>query len=302
MVIWGLRKLRTQDLGAFFMACYLGLFFLAVRAGPGRVANLCVAAVALVGVLAWAAALRRARTIANLATSRIGSAAQGYVEVEGRASVSTDNLIVSPMSGLPCIWYRYRVYDKDNRDKKWREIDSGTSSATFEIDDTTGACRVDPDHAEVVGAEVRTSYRAGTKLVEELLFGGRLIYVLGEFSTIGGAQSALSLREDVSALLSNWKEDPAALRRRFDLNGDGTIDPSEWEQARRLALKTVERNHRAIRQQPGIHMVRAPGDGRLFLLSALAPHRLRKRYVLWSLLHLATALGGVGALIKMLSI
>ncbi|MFZ3127207.1 MAG: hypothetical protein WA136_04240 [Rhodoferax sp.] len=290
MLLWGLRTVRGQNLNAFFLACYLGLFMGAQQAGPGTIAGLCRVAVVLVAIAAWAAALRRARAIANMATSRVGSAAQGYVEVQGRASVSPDNLITSPLSGVQCIWYRYRVYEKDAAEREWREVDRGVSSATFEIADATGACRVDPDHAEIMGAETRTTYQDGYKHVEELLFGGRTVYVLGEFSTIGGAATALNLSEDVGALLATWKADAAGLKRRFDLDGNGQIDSREWELARRLAIRTVERNHQDIRQQPGIHMVRAPRDARLFLISALPPQRLRRRYLAWSVFHLGIGL------------
>ena len=290
MLLWGLRAVRGQNLNVSLAAGYLGLAMIALQAGPGTVATLCRWAAVLLAVVAWAAALRRARAIANMATSRVGSAAQGYVEVQGRASVSPDNLILSPLSGVQCIWYRYRVYEKDNSEREWREVDSGVSSATFEITDATGACRVDPDHAEIMGAETRTTYRDGYKHVEELLFGGSTVYVLGEFSTIGGAATALNLSEDVGALLASWKADAAGLKRRFDLDGDGQIDAREWELARRLAIRTVERNHQDIRQQPGIHMVRAPRDARLFLISALSPQRLRRRYLAWSVFHLGVGL------------
>jgi hypothetical protein len=290
MPVSALRALRTLDLRHLFVVGYLGLFFLALRSGGGKPGQWAVIAIAVLACCGWAAALRRARAIVELATSRIGSAAQGYVEVTGRASVDADNLILSPTGGLSCIWYRYRVYSKDNSKREWREIDSGTSSATFEINDGSGVCRVDPDHAEVVAPEVHTTYRDDEKYVEELLFAGSNIYVLGEFSTIGGVNSVLNTREDVSDLLSTWKQDPAALKRRFDLNGDGEIDLQEWEVARRLATKTVEQQHREIRLQPGVHMLRAPQDGRLFLISSLPSHTLRRRFVLWGFFHLAVCL------------
>jgi hypothetical protein len=59
----------------------------------------------------------------------------------------------------------------------------------------------------------------------------------------------------------------------------------EWELARRLATKTVERQHREIRKQPGVHIVRAPRDGRLFWISVLSPQRMRKRYITWACVH-----------------
>ena len=293
--VHALRWLRSQNPSQVLAVFYLGAFAFAVRIGPGQPASWCMAIAAGVGVLAWAAALRRARAIGEQATSRIASAAQGYVELMGRASVDTSNLIYSPLSGVQCIWYRYNLYTRDSSNKReWQRTDSGVSSATFEINDGTGTCNVDPDHAEVVKPEVRTSYPdTDTKLVEELLFGGRTLYVLGEFSTLGGANSALSLRDDVSALLADWKSNPAELHRRFDLDRDGQISLSEWELARKLATGTVEQEHRAIRSQSGIHMVRAPGNGRLFLLSTLSPHTLRRRFVLWSFLHLGVAVAAI---------
>jgi hypothetical protein len=299
MRVWALRALRGQNLTGLLATGYVGLFMAALQSGAGPVARACLAAAVLLGVVAWSAALRRARAVAHLATSRIASAAQGYVEVMGRASVSPDNLILSPMSGVPCVWYRYRVFSKDNTDKEWRQTDSGVSSATFEIQDETGVCRVDPDHAEVLGGDVRTSYpNADTKLVEDLLFGGRVVYVLGEFSTLGGANSVLSVRADVSDLLTRWKADDTELKRRFDLDGNGGIDLHEWEQARRLAIKTIEQQHRDIRKEPGMHMLRAPQDGRLFLISALSPQRLRRRFVLWSFFHLGVGLAAAVLLVR----
>jgi hypothetical protein len=289
-----LRSLRSQNLQKLIAGCYLALLYFALRAGPGPVAKTCLLAMGVVGILAWTASLRRARTIAQLPTSRIASAAQGYVEIVGRGSVSADNLITSPMSGVRCIWYRYRLYEKDDARKEWSEIDEGVSSATFDIHDGSGSCCIDPDYAEVVGAEVRTTYPRGNKLVEELLHGGIPVYALGELVTLGGAGTPLSAREDVNALLASWKANPVALQRRFDLNRDGQIDLQEWELARRLAQKTVEREHRALRAQPGVNLLRAPADGRLFLISSLSPHALRRRFVWWAVFHFVCALAALG--------
>jgi hypothetical protein len=129
--------------------------------------------------------------------------------------------------------------------------------------------------------------------VEELLFAGSTIYVLGDFSTLGGSSTVLSLREDVVSLLASWKQDRADLHQRFDLDRNGTIDLQEWEQARQLATQTVERQHRDIRQQPGVHLLRAPADGRLFLISALSPQALRNHFFRWGVFHLAVGMAAV---------
>ena len=292
-----LRWVRSQSLDGMLAAVYLGAIGAVFQFGPGDAQLWTLAAASAVGLLAWGAALRRARAIANIATSRISSAAQGYVELQGRAT--TTDLIVSPFSNTPCIWYRYRVFERESSAKEWREVESGVSSATFDLHDGSGACTVDPDHAEVMGAEVSTRYAEDTKHVEEILHGGRTLYALGDFTTVGGAHSVLSLREDINALLSNWKQDRTEQHRRFDLNRDGQVDVQEWELARRLATRTVEKEHRHIRSQPGVHVMRAPQDGRLFLLSPLAPHTLRRRYLLWSALHLAVCLGAAAAMLAL---
>ncbi len=295
----GLRWLRSQSMNGLLAAVYFGIAGGAFHAGSGPHWPWAAGAISTIGLLAWGAALRRARTISNIATSRIASAAQGYVELQGRTN--TTDLIYSPLSNSPCIWYRYAIYERDS-DNDWKEVEGGTSSATFDLHDGSGVCTVDPDHAEVMGVPETSRVSGDTKHVEHLLHGGRNLYALGEFVTVGGANSALSLREDVNALLTSWKQNPAELQRRFDLNRDGEIDLKEWELARRLATRTVEKEHRNIRAQPGVHMLRAPQDGRLFLLSPLSPQSLRRRYLLWSGFHLAVCLGAAFITLKTLLI
>ncbi len=295
----GLRWLRSQSMNGLLAAVYFGIAGGAFHAGSGPHWPWAAGAISAIGLLAWGAALRRARTISNIATSRIASAARGYVELQGRTN--TTDLIYSPLSNSPCIWYRYAIYERDS-DNDWKEVEGGTSSATFDLHDGSGVCTIDPDHAEVMGVPETSRVSGDTKHVEHLLHGGRNLYALGEFVTVGGANSALSLREDVNALLTSWKQNPAELQRRFDLNRDGEIDLKEWELARRLATRTVEKEHRNIRAQPGVHMLRAPQDGRLFLLSPLSPQSLRRRYLLWSGFHLAVCLGAAFITLKTLLI
>ncbi|WP_157673161.1 hypothetical protein [Curvibacter sp. AEP1-3] len=297
--LMGLRWLRSQSMNGLLAAVYFGIAGGAFHAGSGRHWPWAAGAISAIGLLAWGAALRRARTISNIATSRIASAAQGYAELQGRTN--TTDLIYSPLSNSPCIWYRYAIYERDS-DNDWKEVEGGTSSATFDLHDGSGVCTIDPDHAEVMGVPETSRVSGDTKHVEHLLHGGRNLYALGEFVTVGGANSVLSLREDVNALLTSWKQNPAELQRRFDLNRDGEIDLKEWELARRLATRTVEKEHRNIRAQPGVHMLRAPQDGRLFLLSPLSPQSLRRRYLLWSGFHLTVCLGAAFITLKTLLI
>ena len=292
-----LADLRDRYRQGLTSAGYLMLVGVGLQMGDASGGTICLMLIAALGLLACASTYRRVRSIADVATSRIGSAAQGYVEVVGRAKADPSELIASPYSGIACIWYRYRVYSRDNPRSEWREIDSGASSTTFELSDGSGACRVDPERAEVIAPERRVSYRDGDKLVEEMLFAGGRIYVLGEFASVHGAHATLSVSEDVGALLATWKQDPVQLKKRFDLDGDGQIDLQEWELARRLATKTVEQQHRELRHLGELNLMRAPANGRMFLISTLSPQQLRRRYLWWSAFHLGVAVVAVGALI-----
>jgi len=281
------NHLRSYYVEAITSCGYLGIVAFAAYTYEHNTGVLSLVLLAAVSIFAWVSSHKRANAIADIATSSIGSAAQGYVELYGRASVNPENLIRSPLSGMSCIWFRYKVYSKGNGDDGWSEISRGVSDTTFEITDKTGKCQVDPDDAEVVSPERRVSYQDGYMHVEEMLFAGISIYVLGEFSTIGGANSVLSVREDVSELLTEWKKDPVKLKKRFDLDGNGEIDLQEWELARHAAIREVEKQHREIRTQSGVNMMRAPRNRRLFLISSMSPQKLRQRYQSWSYFHLA---------------
>lgn len=290
-----LKDLRSYYVEAITSCSYLGILFFSAYTYQHNTSLLSLILVVAVSVFAWASSHKRASAIADIATSRIGSAAQGYVELYGRASVNPENLIKSPLSGIACIWFRYKVYSKENHDREWREVSSGVSDTTFEINDGTGKCQVDPDDAEVMSPDTRVSYQGVYKHVEEMLFAGGSIYVLGEFTTIGGANSVLSVKEDVSDLLSEWKKDPIQLKKRFDLDGNGEIDMQEWELARNAAIREVEKQHREIRAESGVNVIRAPRDRRLFLISSMSPHKLRQRYQLWSYFHLAVLVLSIAA-------
>jgi hypothetical protein len=73
--------------------------------------------------------------------------------------------------------------------------------------------------------------------------------------------------------------------KRFDLDHSGAIDLKEWELARRQAVREVEAQHREIRLSAGTNVLRAPADGRLFLVSNEIPAKVRFKYSLWAWAH-----------------
>lgn len=291
-------QMWRDSAGAGLAASLAHLLLLAVAARIGSPAawQVCLMLIALISFVAWILNFKRNRVIADTPTSRVDSAAQGYVELFGHASREREYLASNQLGGLPCVWYRFVTYER-TADNKWREISRGASDTLFALEDGSGTCLIDPDHAEVKTTHRRTWHEGQYKHVEEMLKPGDALYALGEFSTVGGASTVLDARADVSALLAEWKRDQPTLLKRFDLDGDGSIDVREWELARRQAQREVERQHRELRQQKGVHVMRAPSDGRLFLLSNLSPAQLKLRYVLWGWFHLLVLGAAVTALV-----
>ena len=124
-----------------------------------------LAAMSIVGFFAWTATYRRYRQIRDLPTSRVASAAQGYVELFGHSELLPGAPVVSKLSGLPCCWYRYYVERRTSRNE-WERVDSGISEECFLLVDDTGQCVVSPAGAEVL-TERKETWTQGDYRSEE---------------------------------------------------------------------------------------------------------------------------------------
>jgi hypothetical protein len=210
-------------------------------------------------------------------TSRIASAAQGYVELHGQGRPLDLNPLHSPLSGAACLWYRYQV-ERKTSDDKWETVEQAVSHTSFVLDDGSGQCLVDPEGAEIVTRHCRRWNEGDYRYVEWTLQERDRIYVLGNFLTRHPSQG-LDAGADVRELLAEWKTDQPGLLRRFDLDRDGQLDEREWNLARRLARGEVEKRHRELRRQPELHLVEgAPSS--LYMISNHDPDKLARRF-LW---------------------
>jgi hypothetical protein len=252
------------------------------------------ALVGLTSFWAWYANLKRYRTVADTPTSRIASAPQGYIELVGRGQQPPGDGLVSPISGLPCLWYRYRI-ERKNGDR-WEYVESGTSHDTFGVSDGSGQVLVDPDGAEILTSHRQVSNVEGYRKTEWTLIEGEPIYVIGEHVTIGGPNAVLDKKVDLATLLAEWKTDQSALLARFDADRDGEISLEEWEHARQAASDEVDRAHLDIRLKDGIHLMRKPAHGRPYLIANREVTALVRHFRLWSWLHLALMLASLAGL------
>ncbi|MEJ2490168.1 MAG: GIDE domain-containing protein [Desulfuromonadales bacterium] len=261
--------------------------------------------------------VRLKRRVENTPTSKVRSLAMGMVEVYGRACRLY--ALVAPMTQSACVWYRLRKYRKDSKNK-WRltkEINS--NHVPFLIDDGTGRVTVDP-RGSSVKARIRQTGVPGQspltftafggsddedeKWVEEIIYEGTSLYVLGYARPLQEAR--LSLRERTLGRLRQLKLDPPAMRR-YDTNGDGHIDATEWAVARHDAEQEAMREHladgqRRKRQEEHVLIARPPQRSLPFVIAeTLSEAALVRKYGLISIpLLLAGAAAAALALYKFL--
>ena len=279
--------------------------------------------IALAGFVLGVRFFQRARLIEDTPTATARGAAVGYVELQGVADAMDGPPTVAPLSGLACVWYRYRVEARTGDEPlAWRTTETGTSSDVFWLRDATGRVAIDPDGAEVsVRHRERWSggVRAATPLLraglrqddryrytEERLHAGEALYALGTLTAIAPLPPTTDAPARARELLREWKRDQAALHARFDRNRDGRIDAHEWQAAHDTALAAAEREplpaFDSANDAP-INMLRASTlGGRPYILSAYPPARLRLRYRAWAVasLTLAVATGAFAVAVMQL--
>lgn len=249
--------------------------------------SLAAGVIALIALFSWRAAVKNLRVIRDTPTSKVASAAQGYVELMGRGKPMPNTPVFSQLRHLPCLWFRYKIEQRTQGEQRneWRTIASGESRESFLLRDGSGECVIDADHAEI-NTRYHEVWREGDmRYTEWTLLEHDALYVLGTFRTHSMA-AEFNSNTELNTLLASWKRDLPDLHRRFDLNNDGELDMDEWMLARKAAQREVAKQFRAAQAQPDIHLIRQPADGKLFLISNRTPAELSRRYLYWCWLHL----------------
>ena len=277
---------------------------------PGEfwIATLFVTVVSIAAFYGLFRFFRRARLMQDTPTSRVRSAAQGYVELDGTAELMEGEPIIAPLTGRRCTWFSYKIEErkehysgKEGSHSSWNTIDSGISDNLFLIKDETGECVIDPEGAEVTPSVNDSWYgnspawSAGLPSSKSLFSTGRYrytekrihpadpLYAIGLFRTLGGSQELPNTREEIRHLLSIWKRDQAGLLARFDENGDGQIDIREWEKARNTARKQVKKEQGERFHRPVHHLMIRPEDSQHpYILSVLPQESMVTRLKLYA--------------------
>jgi hypothetical protein len=271
---------------------------------------------------------RRSRLVADTPTSRIRSAAQGYVELDGRGEYLDGQPTVSPASGRRCLWYRYKLERRersvanDHTNSHWRTLQQGESDDPFFLDDGTGRVEVHPEDAEVTPRHRRiwctrdanprglaTSFQVGPFAInlggryrhtEELLIPGPL-YALGWFATLSHRERPLDI--EVRERLESWQRAEGVFMEQFDVDGDGRLRADERSRARDLARARVLAERAERGTGPSFHTLTAPPDGaRPFLLAGRSQAELAARYRNRALASLAAFVLAAGGTLWLLAV
>ncbi|HPQ95144.1 MAG: hypothetical protein KDI44_05045 [Thiothrix sp.] len=207
---------------------------------------------------------RRYRLIEDTPTTRLGTGAQGYVELQGQVC-AVDATRYQGCPELPV-----NVWSAGLNEEQ-----------PFYLDDGKGRCLLYPGAAEMV---VRP---ADTHLYWlPAIYPGQTLYVLGEMRTVSStADHASSLRKQTGQILARWKARPDVLLEAYDTDGNGVLDQQEW-QAVRIRAGAVARQ--ALQQEtrlPPTHVIDRSRDGRLFMITNIPPTELALRFRVAAWLH-----------------
>ncbi|HEX7811808.1 MAG TPA: hypothetical protein VF460_07860, partial [Burkholderiales bacterium] len=112
-----LRDQRENLAHPGFLGVYLIVGLFGLHAEDRNAILLSLVVIAAIAFLAWMMSLRRLLAMSGTPTSRIASAAQGYVELVGQGRNHPDFQVLSRLTFLPCLWYRFIVEQRNSKNK-----------------------------------------------------------------------------------------------------------------------------------------------------------------------------------------
>jgi hypothetical protein len=212
----------------------------------------------------WRNGMKVRNLSAGTATSKVASAAKGFVELSGTARALNSEILRDPITHKPCVWYHFETEERKRwgKNSDWRVINSATSVRPFVLDDGTALCAILTLQATIDRRKPEVIKESSTLRHKVWRFcAGDPLYALGhlerlkagELDTEPSAEAtgkptvqtsydrAKRINEIAGNLLRSWKTNRTDLIARFDADGSGTVDWHEWEQAQAEARAIAEK-------------------------------------------------------------
>lgn len=237
------------------------------------------------------------RFINDTATSKISSAAQGYVELKGLGENFPGITTKSPFSGRTCLWFYCKIEkrQKTGKYKSWTEESVEISDELFKLQDDTADCVILPEGAEVIPSEenywygrnyqekykgrLKTSWLnryigyGNYRFTEKLITVADPLYIVGLFKSVEKNSESESFHKKVNSLIENWKLNPDKNLKVFDLDNNGKIQKQEWKIIRQYAVQEIRKQQ----QDLFINTVKKPKElNQPYIISALSEEQLLK--------------------------
>ena len=242
-----------------FSYLFIFLIFFFIEDTQRREKALALAIIAVMSMI-WAFILyHRIRLIEDTCSTRLDSASQGYVELEGKVSLYDGETVRGLHFELPpMVWFSNTIR---------------RSGAGFLLSNNGGLCTIDPSSAEVISPSRNYNDR-----YFHAIYPGETIYVLGQLETLKKHRTDFEREALISGKLADWKKNNHQFLDYFDINKDGSIDDAELATARDSAIRSVDNEMEYTYQQPATHVISSPADSRPFLISSIHPDTLVTRY------------------------
>lgn len=210
----------------------------------------------------WRNGMKLRSLSSSTATSKVASAAKGFVELSGIARALNSEVLRDPIAHKPCVWYHFETEERKRwgKNSDWRVINSATSARPFVLDDGTALCAIMTLQATIDRRQPQVIKESST-LRHKIwrICAGDPLYALGHIERLAAGELDTSLsaqagkpraqtsydrakrvNEVAGELLRSWKTNPKALVARFDADGSGHVDGHEWEKAQADARAIAE--------------------------------------------------------------
>lgn len=259
-------------------------------------AMLWLVACSALGFFIWWHALRVRAAIRDIPTAKLGSAAQGYVELYGKArrldsrfSTVRPHYLwqrITHSRSLP--WFVYRLFPFN---LFFTPVAVDVTRAPFGFSDGSIEAVVLPEGAEVICRNRHYEYKGGSRVLTESIHSAEPIYLLGYLRSLDATLDVAAEAERVAADLRM----NAAERARFDLDRDGRLSVSELLKLHEHAKQVVKNRQLAEQGQPQTHVICKPPDGRQYVISTLPVEQIANRYLVYAILGVILGISGLAA-------
>ncbi len=223
--------------GLHLLVLQLGLLLFAAAGHDLKRWQGVLSVMAALAVVAWISNRRRYQAMGTTPVGRISSAAQGQMALTGTARAVENGTLICPGLEARCLWYRVVVEERNRNpgEPQYNQTTVLQSDGGFLLDDGSGECFIDPDHADIHVGDKEVAEDHYRRYSAWLIYEGDPLYVVGEFVSVRDAP--IDYKAALSQKLNEMKRDQRTLLQRFDRNHDGQIDAAEWELARASAEK-----------------------------------------------------------------